>query len=79
MGAIDGVAVDPVRGVLPYAVLLLERNEKLVGASATDAQGKFRFTNLLSGSYKVWAVVPGGRVLVFAGTIQDRPPGTQRD
>jgi len=67
---IDGVAVDPVLGVLGDSIMILQRGGKDVAAAITDADGKFRFTGLFSGHYEVWAWLVGARILVLDVTIK---------
>ena len=68
---IDSVAVDPVLGVLANTVVTLERSGKVMAKTTTDAEGKFRFTDLPTGPYEVWAVLLDTRILVLEVTIEE--------
>ena len=67
---IDGVAVDPVLGVLGDFIVFLDREGRDVAATVTDSDGKFRFTGLFSGHYRAWAWLGGPRILVLDVTIK---------
>lgn len=71
---IDSVAVDPALGVLANVPVMLERSGKVIANTTTDSNGKFRFTGLFPGRYKVWALYGGARILILDLTIRD-PPG----
>lgn len=72
---IDSVAVDPALGVLANLTVMLERAGKVMAITTTDSNGKFRFTGLFPGRYKVWAVYAGQKILVLEVTIKN-PPGS---
>ena len=71
---IDAVASDPTLGVLADVPVTLEFNGKVMASTTTDANGRFTFTGLSSGRYKVWANYGGARILVLDAIVK-QPPG----
>jgi len=55
---IHGTVTDPLGAVVPGAQVQLFRESKLVGATATDAEGKYRFSPLAPGRYRVKTQAP---------------------
>jgi hypothetical protein len=72
---IDNVAFDPTLGILANTVVTLERSGRLVNATVTDSEGKYRFTGLFPGHYQVWAVFVGFRILLLDVTINNPKGG----
>jgi len=55
---IHGTVTDPLGAVVPGAQVQLFRESKLVGSTATDAEGKYRFSPLPPGRYQVKTQAP---------------------
>jgi iron complex outermembrane receptor protein/vitamin B12 transporter len=55
---IHGTVTDPLGAVVPGAQVQLFRESKLVGATATDSEGKYRFSPLPPGRYRVKTQAP---------------------
>src|ERR1043166_3609961 len=55
---IHGTVTDPLGAVVPGAQVQLFRESKLVGATATDSEGKYRFSPLAPGRYRVKTQAP---------------------
>ncbi len=55
---IHGTVTDPLGAVVPGAQVQLFRESKLVGATATDSEGKYRFSPLPPGRYQVKTQAP---------------------
>lgn len=55
---IHGTVTDPLGAVVPGAQVQLFRESKLVGSTATDAEGKYRFSPLAPGRYRVKTQAP---------------------
>ncbi|HKW02153.1 MAG TPA: carboxypeptidase regulatory-like domain-containing protein [Vicinamibacterales bacterium] len=67
---IDSVAADPVIGVFADVTVTLERAGKTVATTTTDANGRYRFTGLFPGRYKVWAWYAGTKLLILDVSIK---------
>jgi iron complex outermembrane receptor protein/vitamin B12 transporter len=55
---IHGTVTDPLGAVVPGAQVQLFRESKLVGAATTDSEGKYRFSPLPPGRYRVKTQAP---------------------
>ena len=55
---IHGTVTDPLGAVVPGAQVQLFRESKLVGSTATDSEGKYRFSPLPPGRYQVKTQAP---------------------
>jgi vitamin B12 transporter len=55
---IHGTVTDPLGAVVPGAQVQLFRESKLVGATTTDSEGKYRFSPLAPGRYRVKTQAP---------------------
>ncbi|HEX3584872.1 MAG TPA: TonB-dependent receptor plug domain-containing protein, partial [Candidatus Angelobacter sp.] len=55
---IHGTVTDPLGAVVPGAQVQLFRESKLVGSTATDSEGKYRFSPLPPGRYRVKTQAP---------------------
>ncbi len=55
---IHGTVTDPLGAVVPGAQVQLFRESKLVGSAATDSEGKYRFSPLPPGRYRVKTQAP---------------------
>jgi iron complex outermembrane receptor protein/vitamin B12 transporter len=55
---IHGTVTDPLGAVVPGAQVQLFRESKLVGSTATDSEGKYRFSPLAPGRYRVKTQAP---------------------
>jgi Ca-activated chloride channel family protein len=71
--AIDGSVVDPSLAPLRGVTVTLAQNDKAVAVVTTDAAGKFQFTGIQPGSYRIRAELAGFKVLVRFVTIKAEP------
>lgn len=55
---IHGTVTDPLGAVVPGAQVQLFREAKLVGSTTTDSEGKYRFSPLSPGRYRVKTQAP---------------------
>ncbi|HVG90682.1 MAG TPA: TonB-dependent receptor plug domain-containing protein, partial [Alphaproteobacteria bacterium] len=55
---IHGTVTDPLGAVVPEAQVQLFRESKLVGSTLTDSEGKYRFSPLAPGRYRVKTQAP---------------------
>jgi vitamin B12 transporter len=55
---VHGTVTDPLGAVVPGAQVQLFREGKLVGATTTDSEGKYRFSPLAPGRYRVKTQAP---------------------
>src|ERR1044071_1763014 len=55
---VHGTVTDPLGAVVPGAQVQLFRESKLVGSTTTDSEGKYRFSPLSPGRYRVKTQAP---------------------
>ena len=68
---ITGSVVDSKLAVLPGVKVTLQRAEKTVATTVTNAEGKFRFDGIATGAYTVRAELSGFPTLTRDFTVKD--------
>jgi outer membrane receptor protein involved in Fe transport len=72
---IQGVVMDPRGAVVPRASVTLTTSTEAVETTQTDNNGKFSFTDIVAGIYRIVATAPG--LSASSGDIQMRAGATQ--
>ena len=57
-GNVHGTITDPLGAVVPNAHVELLQDKKLVNSNTTDGQGRYEFSNVPAGHYRVRAAAP---------------------
>jgi hypothetical protein len=69
-GSLSGTVSDPTGAVIPKGTVTAEDVARGIRLSATvDANGQYRFTNLLPGTYDLTAQIPGFQTLLQKGVV----------
>ena len=69
-GSLSGTLSDPTGAVIPKGTVTAEDVARGIRLSATvDANGQYRFTNLLPGTYDLTAQIPGFQALLQKGVV----------
>jgi hypothetical protein len=69
-GSLSGTLSDPTGAVIPKGTVTAEDVARGIRLSATvDANGQYRFTNLLPGTYDLTAQIPGFQTLLQKGVV----------
>ena len=69
-GSLSGTVTDPTGAVIPKGTVTAEDVARGIRLSATvDANGQYRFTNLLPGTYDLTAQIPGFQTLLQKGVV----------
>ena len=69
-GSLSGTVSDPTGAVIPKGTVTAEDVARGIRLSATvDANGQYRFTNLLPGTYDLTARIPGFQTLLQKGVV----------
>ena len=69
-GSLSGTVSDPTGAVIPKGTVTAEDVARGIRLSATvDANGQYRFTNLLPGTYDLTAQIPGFQALLQKGVV----------
>jgi hypothetical protein len=69
-GTLSGTVTDPTGGVIPKGTVTAEDVSRGIRLSANvDANGQYRFSNLLPGTYDLTAQIPGFQTLLQKGVV----------
>jgi Carboxypeptidase regulatory-like domain len=70
LGSVSGVVVDPSESIVAGAQVRLTREDQYPSEEVlTAADGRFAFSNVAPGSFRLTITVPGFTTQVFSGTV----------